>query len=84
MKQKLNIILSVCLFLMANFAFCQSKNDKIATYLNQLSSNDFSGTILAAHQNKIIEQRAFGFANVDYDVQNNTETKFNVAYHRVF
>ena len=60
-------------------AFGQAKDAKIKTFLDHLKPNDFSGTILVAHKDKIIEKRAFGLASIEYEVKNNVETKFNIA-----
>jgi|GEM_PF-152443 len=46
-------------------------------YLNNLS--DFSGTILIGHNDEIVEERAYGQANIEYKIDNNIETKFNIA-----
>lgn len=54
-----------------------NKNKHIKTYLNGLS--DFSGTVLVAHKDQIIEQRAYGLSSVEHNVENNINTKFNLA-----
>lgn len=54
-----------------------NKDEKIKAYLNQI--NDFSGSILVAHHDEVIEHRAFGLANIEHEVDNSTDTKFNIA-----
>ena len=55
------------------------KESEINLFLNNLSEDDFSGTVLIAHNNKIIEKRAYGLANIEFNVKNNIDTKFNIA-----
>lgn len=37
------------------------------------------GTILVAHNDKIIEKRAYGLASIEFNVKNDIDTKFNIA-----
>ena len=53
------------------------KNNPIANYLNELS--DFSGSILVAHKDSVIERRAYGLANIEYGVKNEIDTRYNLA-----
>lgn len=53
------------------------KNKEINEYLNKV--NDFSGSILIAHKDSIIEHKAYGMANFEHQVKNNLDTKFNLA-----
>lgn len=52
---------------------------EIKKFLDQLTEENFSGTILVAKNDKIIEQRAYGFASKEFDVKNKIDTKFNIA-----
>ena len=61
------------------FAIGQSKNAEIKTFLDNLEPKSFSGTILVAQNDKIIEQRAYGLASIEYEVENTVDTKFNIA-----
>lgn len=60
-------------------SFGQSKETKIIKYLDDIDSNEFSGTILVAKDDKIIENRAYGQANIEYGIKNEINTKFNIA-----
>ncbi len=82
----MNIILRNCLTTVTLFigilTFGQSnseKNYEINSYLNDLNKDDFSGTVLVAHNDKIIEKRAYGQASIEFNVKNNIDTKFNIA-----
>lgn len=62
--------------------FGQSNSEKISeihSFLNDLHKEDFSGTVLVAHKDKVIETRAYGLASIEFNVENNTDTKFNIA-----
>ncbi len=76
-KQKL-LSTTIILFI-GIYTFGQSKDAEIKTFLDNLKPNDFSGTILVAHKDKITEKRAFGLASIEYGIKNNVETKFNIA-----
>jgi len=56
-----------------------SNNSEIKSYLDSITNEDFSGTILVAKNNEIIEKRACGFSNKEFKVENNFDTKFNIA-----
>ncbi len=54
------------------------KNEQeIKNYLGNLK--DFSGTILIAHNDSIIDKRAYGLASIEYNAKNNLNTKFDIA-----
>jgi CubicO group peptidase (beta-lactamase class C family) len=79
---KKNISLTIIILFIGIFAFGQSNSNKesvITSFLNNLNKDDFSGTILVAKKDKIIEQRAYGLSSIEFKVKNNTETKFNIA-----
>jgi len=82
MTIKLKIYLTITILLIGILAFGQSnseKNSEINSYLNDLNKDDFSGTVLVAHNDKIIEKRAYGQASIEFNVKNNIDTKFNIA-----
>lgn len=79
MKVEPNISLFTVLLLMGLFSFGQSKEIEIKTFLNDLKAEDFSGAILVAHNDQIIEKRAFGLASMEYGIKNTVDTKFNLA-----
>ncbi len=76
--QRKFLLITIILFT-GIYAFGQSKDSEIKIFLDNLKSNDFSGTILVAHKDKITEKRAFGLASIEYEIKNNVETKFNIA-----
>jgi CubicO group peptidase (beta-lactamase class C family) len=49
-------------------------------YLDELAeSHNFSGVVLFARDENVLFHRAYGLANRSYNVQNNTDTRFNLA-----
>ena len=53
---------------------------ELASYLEDLDSEEkFSGVVLIARDGEPILERAYGFANRNYDVSNQLDTKFNLA-----
>jgi|TARA_B110001450_G_C17602202_1_gene473480 CubicO group peptidase (beta-lactamase class C family) len=82
MTIKLQIYLTTVILFIGVLAFGQSNTEKeleIDSFLTSLKQDDFSGTILVAHNNKIIEKRAYGLSSIEFNVKNNLETKFNIA-----
>lgn len=60
--------------------FAQNSTEtEIKSFLDQLKDEDFSGTILVAKNDTIIEERTYGFASIEFDVENTIDTKFNAA-----
>jgi CubicO group peptidase (beta-lactamase class C family) len=79
---KKNIYLIIIILFTGIFAFGQSninKESQITSFLDSLNQDDFSGTVLVAHNDKIIEKRAYGQASIEFCVKNNIDTKFNIA-----
>ncbi|MDN3494215.1 serine hydrolase domain-containing protein [Winogradskyella bathintestinalis] len=70
-------ILFLCLFSCSTDKV--EKKSETTTFLDNLKSDDFSGTILVAKNDKILEQRAYGLSSIEFDIKNNIETKFNIA-----
>ncbi len=63
-----------------NYAQNSSKVEgKIDSFLNELSGEDFSGTILVSKKDSIIQKRAYGLASKELNVKNEVDTKFNIA-----
>ncbi|PAJ72116.1 hypothetical protein CJF42_23000 [Pseudoalteromonas sp. NBT06-2] len=40
---------------------------------------EFSGTVLVAHNNKVIFEKAYGFANFEWEIKNTLDTKFRIG-----
>jgi CubicO group peptidase (beta-lactamase class C family) len=52
----------------------------LATYLDELAKQDkFSGVVLVAKDGKPIFEKAYGLANKEKGIPNNTETRFNLG-----
>lgn len=79
MKNKSTICATIILLFFVLFSFGQTKNDEVKAFLDNLKTNEFSGAILVAHNDKITEQRAFGLASIEYRIENKLDTKFNIA-----
>ncbi|MEB8330220.1 serine hydrolase [Flavobacteriaceae bacterium KMM 6897] len=82
MNNRLKLYLTATILFIVTLSFGQSNSEKkikINSYLNDLNKNDFSGTVLVAHNDKIIEKRAYGQASIEFNVKNNIDTKFNIA-----
>lgn len=79
MKNKTSIYTTVLFLCCGIFTFGQSHNIEIKTYLDDLNPADFSGSILVAYKDKIIEKRSYGLASIEYEIQNKVNTKFNIA-----
>jgi CubicO group peptidase (beta-lactamase class C family) len=75
-------LLKISLVLLFNIPLFSQNSDsdkEITSYLDQLTDKDFSGTILVAKNDDIIEQRAFDMANKEFRIKNKIDTKFNIA-----
>jgi len=79
MSSERNILITVAFLFVGNLLFGQARNIEINRFLSDLDSKGFSGTILVAHNAEVIEKRAYGFASIEYGVENNTDTRFNIA-----
>ncbi|HEX8289075.1 MAG TPA: serine hydrolase [Pyrinomonadaceae bacterium] len=67
--------------LTANFTPSETEaTKKVDVFLAQWDKNDMPGcSVGAVKEGKIVYKRAFGMANLDYDVPNTTSTLFNLA-----
>ncbi|MEL7223028.1 MAG: serine hydrolase domain-containing protein, partial [Bacteroidota bacterium] len=72
-----NILSTTSKLLLTEHNKRRNKNEQIAAYIAQLS--DFSGSILVAHQDEVIQHQAYGLASREYEVKNTTDTKFSIA-----
>ena len=70
---------TIILLFICTACFSQDKTKQIDEFLNGLVSSDFSGAILVAHNDRIIEKRAYGLASIEYNIKNKVDTKFNLA-----
>lgn len=81
MRAKIFIFFLTSLFLFTPSAFGQSpKAKEIDTYVKAFADADqFWGVVLAAEDGKIIYEKAFGMANADFKIPNQTNTRFGIA-----
>lgn len=74
--------LLLCLFfLLPETTFGQSSRAKaIDTYLNPyVKAKQFSGVVLVAENGKVIYEKAFGYANADFNIPNQLNTRIGIA-----
>ncbi len=81
-SQVLHVKLYLILFISSswNVGLANDKASKIDAYLTQ--SNDigqFSGTALVAQNGKVIYKKAFGYANLEWQVPNEIDSKFRIS-----
>lgn len=48
-------------------------------YLNRISYPEFSGVVLLAEKDSVLFEKAYGYSSIEYEVENNINTLFNVA-----
>ncbi len=77
MRVRIKVTLILMFFVLSGYS--QSASSKIKSFLDHLESKDFSGTILVAKNDSIVQKRAYGLANKELDVKNEIDTKFNIA-----
>jgi CubicO group peptidase (beta-lactamase class C family) len=67
-------------FISATTAFAQQNVQKIDGLLKQYYDyGQFNGSILVAEKGKIIYEKGFGMANMEWGIPNQTDTKFRIA-----
>lgn len=82
MHIRVKLFLTITCLLIGALGFGQakdSKNAEITRYLDSLHPKEFSGTILVAHQDTLLEKRAYGLSSIEYGGKNKINTKFNIA-----
>lgn len=81
MKRKIFFLISF--FTIVILFGCATTPDtvsELASYLEDLDSEEkFSGVVLIAQDGEPILERAYGYANRNYDVSNQLDTKFNLG-----
>lgn len=71
------VVLSVCLSLAA---FAQTKTEKLNELITAYADHgNFNGSVLVAQKGEILYKKAFGLANAEWDIPNQTDTKFRLA-----
>ncbi|WP_149274340.1 serine hydrolase domain-containing protein [Pareuzebyella sediminis] len=79
MSIKIKMVLFPLFLFLAVSINGQNINQQIESFLNHLNSEDFSGVILVAKNGSVTQKRAYGLANIEYNVENKIDTKFNIA-----
>lgn len=82
MVYKIGFSFTILLLSVSLLSYGQSTKSidlEINSYLDHLNPETFSGTILVANNDRIIEKRAYGLANIEYNIKNKIDTKFNIA-----
>ncbi len=74
----------VCYYLFISFvfniAYAQDKTQEIAQYIQHYVDNDlFNGSIMVVQDGKTVFQKSHGFANMEWNIANNAETKFRIG-----
>lgn len=87
MKNQINqsvlktILLGILILLTTfNFSFAQTKAVKIDQLMSKYAEyGQFNGSVLVAEQGKVIYKKGFGMANMEWDIPNQTNTKFRLG-----
>jgi len=82
MHIRVKLFLTTACLLIGALGFGQTDSTthiEITKYLDNLSSKEFSGAILVAHKDSILDQRAYGLASIEFEVKNKIHTRFNIA-----
>lgn len=68
------------LLAVANISMGQSKVEQIDKLMSKYQEyGKFNGTVLVADKGKVIYKKGFGFANMEWDIPNEPDTKFRIA-----
>jgi CubicO group peptidase (beta-lactamase class C family) len=77
---KLYLLLFILAFTTATTAFAQQQVQKIDGLLKQYYDyGQFNGSILVADKGKIIYEKGFGMANMEWSIPNQPDTKFRIG-----
>ncbi|HEY1938145.1 MAG TPA: serine hydrolase domain-containing protein [Candidatus Angelobacter sp.] len=81
--------LKVCLLfslqlVAAAFCVAQDQNPELASRIEQImqarsADGDFNGTVLVARGGRVVYQRGFGLANMEWNTPNDVNTKFEIG-----
>lgn len=74
------VLISLVFFVFQNFAAAQDKSAKIDELMKLYHSyGQFNGSVLVAENGRVIYKKGFGLANMEWNVPNETDTKFRLA-----
>lgn len=80
MFMKTVFLAAFALLCISNFSFGQTKTEKIDSLLGTFFEyGDFNGSVLVAEKGAVIYKKGFGFANMEWDIPNQPNTKFRIA-----
>lgn len=83
LKTILFLVLGVTLMGFSNTNAKSNQNalsQSIETYLKEATANDgFSGSVLVAHQGKVIVSSGFGYASAEFQMANQCDTRFRIG-----
>lgn len=74
------IIIILSIFLSNTIIAQKNTSQKLATYMEgQKNINNFSGTVLVMRHDSILLQKAYGWSDYEFEVDNTVNTKFTLA-----
>ena len=78
------LFVKVCFSLIILFIFniskAQDKSQEIDKYVQQYVDNElFNGNVLVVRNDKTVFQKSYGFANKEWNIPNNADTKFRIG-----
>lgn len=82
MKLKLYISIFCFIFLLfdSSCSIAQNKSDKIDQLMQKYSNSGiFNGSVLVADEGKVIYKNGFGFANIEWNISNSPDAKFELG-----
>jgi CubicO group peptidase (beta-lactamase class C family) len=78
--QKLFFGVTLFAMFLSNIACGQTKADKIEKLIKTYNEYGlFNGSVLIAQQGKIVYKNGFGYANIEWNIPNQTDTKFRLG-----
>ena len=77
--KRLNMVIAVFFFIMTCGVFAQNKTQKIDELVRgYVNAGEIHGVVLVAEESKVIYTKAFGLANMEWDVPNQTTSRFRI------
>ena len=63
------------------YLLAQDKASKIDEFMTNIVENrQFNGSVLVAVEGEVIYKKGFGYANMDWKIPNQSDTKFSTCY----
>lgn len=72
----------ICLVMLGQITSSQAikeRRESIIDYLNSITYPEFSGVVLLADKDNVLFEKAYGYSSIEYEIENNVHTLFNVA-----